>query len=446
MASTSRPKQRYWPGKVPEYATRSFDDDDGEEDFDLLRNHRNVLKAASSQVEQNRTVASASLNGQYRPKDFNQGQNINTDVLEHPSEEGQDRRARIKAQVLQKRQVQPDLLDKEEERDSHFLKERAEEPIKQPFYTDAKSLFQSEGDSPASSSSSSEEDVDDEEDEQDSFEEKTEDVESVPKLFRAVFVTKDKRTTSIEREELEKKMEREKEAELLRKQQRKKEAQNVVAKASEESKNTLLATKAVDLDDNGFEMPDDADRESEYEDELIRWKIRELQRLEREQERDEARRKELEELERRRNLSEEERRKEDEERMRRDEKAREEKPKMAFLQKYYHKGVFFLEQDESGRYKEDIYNRNFMEATEEDLVDRTFLPKPMQTRRGQFGFKGRTKYTHLTDEDTTFGTGYGNKKLNLTRDEVELVRKRKASELKGSESVFDRPRGPKRTS
>lgn len=49
----------------------------------------------------------------------------------------------------------------------------------------------------------------------------------------------------------------------------------------------------------------------------------------------------------------------------------------------------------------EIYNRDFSEATGEDKFDKQILPKVMQLRKGQFGRAGRTKWTHLADQDTT---------------------------------------------
>jgi hypothetical protein len=49
--------------------------------------------------------------------------------------------------------------------------------------------------------------------------------------------------------------------------------------------------------------------------------------------------------------------------------------------------------------EEDLYKRNVDEPTLEDHVDKVVLPKVMQVKK--FGFMGRTKYTHLADQDTT---------------------------------------------
>ncbi|KAH9005917.1 splicing factor, Prp19-binding domain-containing protein [Lactarius hatsudake] len=66
-----------------------------------------------------------------------------------------------------------------------------------------------------------------------------------------------------------------------------------------------------------------------------------------------------------------------------------------FLQKYWHKGAFHRDQ-------EILKRHDFTEATE-STVDVSLLSTVMQVKI--FGKRGRTKYTHLLDQDTTVGSG-----------------------------------------
>ena len=50
-------------------------------------------------------------------------------------------------------------------------------------------------------------------------------------------------------------------------------------------------------------------------------------------------------------------------------------------------------------FQEGILKRDNSAATLEDKFDKTVLPKVMQVKN--FGRSGRTKYTHLVDQDTT---------------------------------------------
>ncbi|KAF8048671.1 hypothetical protein N665_2444s0014 [Sinapis alba] len=72
------------------------------------------------------------------------------------------------------------------------------------------------------------------------------------------------------------------------------------------------------------------------------------------------------------------------------------------MQKYYHKGAFFQADpdDEAGSVGTDgIFQRDFSAPTGEDRLDKSILPKVMQVKH--FGRSGRTKWTHLVNEDTT---------------------------------------------
>ena len=69
-----------------------------------------------------------------------------------------------------------------------------------------------------------------------------------------------------------------------------------------------------------------------------------------------------------------------------------------FLQKYYHKGVFYLD-EEGEQSPDDIRNRDFHAPTEKDMVNKKLLPRVMQVR--DFGKKSQSKWTYLRNEDTT---------------------------------------------
>ena len=75
--------------------------------------------------------------------------------------------------------------------------------------------------------------------------------------------------------------------------------------------------------------------------------------------------------------------------------------KVTFLQKYYHKGVFYMD-DESIHMDDDVRNRDYHERTERDRRDLANLPKAMQVR--DFGKRSQSKWTYLRNEDTTAGT------------------------------------------
>lgn len=105
------------------------------------------------------------------------------------------------------------------------------------------------------------------------------------------------------------------------------------------------------------------------------------------------------ELLRRRNMTDEERLEEDRKLGRLDENARADKPKWNFMQKYYHKGAFYMD-SASLKKDSDVRNKDYAaEPTMWDKVNVENLPSVLQVKN--FGKRGRTKYTHLLNQDTT---------------------------------------------
>ncbi|CAG8545946.1 19656_t:CDS:2 [Dentiscutata erythropus] len=187
-----------------------------------------------------------------------------------------------------------------------------------------------------------------------------------------------------------------------------------------------MAIKFAVDEETGVKEVDDTDgldEQAEYE----AWKLRELKRIKRDKEEREAREKEQEEIERRRNMSEEQRLAEDMERVK---NLREKKPhgQYKFLQKYYHKGAFYLNPDDK------IFKRDYTEATPDEAAHKELLPKVMQVKN--FGRAGQTKWTHLADQDTS--------KKDAPWSQSTGVNKSMLSKLGGLHGGFDKPTSKKR--
>ncbi|CAF0723707.1 unnamed protein product [Brachionus calyciflorus] len=210
------------------------------------------------------------------------------------------------------------------------------------------------------------------------------DEEMAPRL-KPVFVRKSDRKTIEEKEEEEQRqMEIERERERLH-EESKKQTRKII---QEEVSREKMSEKENDENIICDFLTDDEMDENDYE----AWKLRELKRIKRDREEKEKIEKEKQEIQKIRNMTEEERLKF----LKLNPKKlinKAEKGKYKYLQKYYHRGAFFMDKEE------DIFKRNYAEPTLEDHFDKTILPKVMQVKN--FGMAGRTKYTHLLDQDTT---------------------------------------------
>eukprot|EP01133_Synstelium_polycarpum_P003500 gene3500-3999_t len=226
---------------------------------------------------------------------------------------------------------------------------------------------------------------DDEEEEEEESEYETDDEEEEEEdwgkpMFRPTFVAKDVRGTIKTDEQYEKEEEEERIRVEREKEERKQEAHR---KLRDELERDMKEQAAKEEEEREAADDDDEDPDKVY----AEWMAREIARLKQEIltklviEADER------EIERRRKMTDKEIEEEDAEKLK-----REPKKQLKFMQKDYHRGAFF--QDD-----EYIKNKDFSGATGEDRFNRELLPEIMRVKG--FGKAGRTKYTHLADQDTS---------------------------------------------
>lgn len=169
--------------------------------------------------------------------------------------------------------------------------------------------------------------------------------------------------------------------------------------------------EALKRDDAGLinardDMPDDTDgvdESAEYE----TWKLRELARLKRDLEKKHQHELEKQEILRRRYMTPEEIERENQELIEKGERRKDkEKQPLQFLQKYYHKGAFYMDDETIGKFEQregrvDPRRNEYSGATGDDRQNMEILPEVLQ--RKNFGKRSQTKWTHLSNEDTTKG-------------------------------------------
>lgn len=241
----------------------------------------------------------------------------------------------------------------------------------------------------------SEEEESEEESGSEESEEESEEEEEAPRrlMMRPKFIPKAQRTATSKDPEADAEAARQAEEEA-----RKRAADELV---EEQIKRDLAARAAGkkhwdDEDDSGSDVDttDGLDPEAEE----AAWRVRELKRLRRARQAIEERERELAEVERRRNLTEEERAAEDEAFLARQREEKEGKGKMAYMQKYYHRGAFFQEETAAaGLLQRDIMGSRI----QDDVRNREALPEYLQRRdMTKLGKKGATKYKDMRTEDT----------------------------------------------
>ncbi|KQJ98860.1 hypothetical protein BRADI_3g39560v3 [Brachypodium distachyon] len=337
--------KRYWPGKAPEWGGEDADDD-----IDIR-------------------TARVSLDKAF-PKDDDGGRPAKDDRrLRRLAEARGESKEELRADHRRIRQAEI-VSTAEEERDRQQEEEllpQEEEPVEEEQEEDG---------------------------EESEYETDSEDEQMGMAMVKPVFIPKSQRDTIAERERLEEEERQLEELVKKRLQARKIETRQIVVeeiRKEEQIHKTLNEEASIE----DIDTDDELNEAEEYES----WKNREIARIKRDREERDARLKEKEEIDKVRNMTEEERR---EWERKNPKPLRQSKQKWNFMQKYYHKGAFFQEGADDvsqsvGR--DDIYTRDFSAPTGEDKMDKSILPKVMQVKH--FGRSGRTKWTHLVNEDTT---------------------------------------------
>ena len=214
-------------------------------------------------------------------------------------------------------------------------------------------------------------------------------------LLKPVFIAASARETVKEREALEAAAEAERERKRDAAARRQAESKALLVEAVRKEESGVLDT-ALEFG----ALPEDDDEVNELE-EFDAWKLRELQRVRRERAERAAAEREKAELDRRRSLTDEQRAEEDATFRAGKANAHEEKAQWKFLQKYYHKGAYFQDEDEKGDARlGPVLMRDYGHATGKDAIgDKAAMPAPMQVKN--FGFRSQVKWTHLSNEDTS---------------------------------------------
>lgn len=367
--------KRYWPGKAPEWA------EDADEDA-----HIGTASGASIALE--KAFPSREEDVGIVKKDDPRLRRLAESRIDNRDEVRADHRRIRQAEIvstIEEENKRQEGLDLEEE-DEDALEERRRRIRER--------LLRQQQEEAALLPEEEEDEAEEEEEEESEYETDSEEELTGIAMVKPVFVPKSERDTVADRERLEAEERALEESVKRRLEERKVETKQIVVEKIREDeeiiKNLEVEANAADVDTD-----DEVNEVEEYE----AWKVREIARIKRDREAREAMLKEKEEVEKVRNMTEEERR---EWERKNPKPASAPKQKWRFMQKYYHKGAFFQSEvdDVAATAGSDgIYARDFSAPTGEDKMNKTILPKVMQVKH--FGRSGRTKWTHLVNEDTT---------------------------------------------
>lgn len=365
--------KRYWPGRAPEWA------DGADEDGDIKMSRSSALDKVFPTHQHSDIVR----------KDDPRLRRLAETRIDNREQVRADHRRIRQAEIVSTEEEQRlDAMEEEEENDDDALQEKRRRIRER--------LLQREQEEPALLPVEEEEEPEEDEEEESEYETDSEDehIGGIA-MVKPVFVPKAERDTIAERERLEAEEQALEEAEKKKLEQRRVETKQLVVekiREDEEIRKNMEseANTAADVDTD-----DEMNEAEEYE----AWKVREIARIKRDREERDAMLKAKEEIERVRNMTEEQRR---EWERKNPKPAQPSKQKWKFMQKYFHKGAFFQDEadDPAATAGSDhIFTRDFSAPTGEDKMDKSILPKVMQVKH--FGRSGRTKWTHLVNEDTT---------------------------------------------
>eukprot|EP00924_Labyrinthula_sp_SR-Ha-C_P008376 snap_masked-scaffold_11-processed-gene-11.5-mRNA-1 protein AED:0.31 eAED:0.31 QI:0/-1/0/1/-1/1/1/0/390 len=184
-------------------------------------------------------------------------------------------------------------------------------------------------------------------------------------------------------------------------QERRKETERAISNQIRENNAKIidkLRSEDEGLINSRQEMPSDEILPQEEKIEYKKWRIREFKRVQKSFVEAEEAEKEKQELARRKAMTDEE--------LIAEMEPRKEKAKLQFLQKYYHKGAFYMDEETKQKFEKregraDPRRQDWQGATADDRRNMEILPEIMQ--RKNFGKKSQSKWTHLANEDTSKG-------------------------------------------